>query len=206
MAANIPGRGRWPGVCAHMSRWIGLFAGLALLAGCVAVDNGAALPRAAAFLGGEMKVMAPQGYCIDRAASHDAADGVVVLMGRCSEASTAAPALITLTAGGPGSAEVLGLGGKALSDYFTSSAGRAALARDGRAGSVKVSSAAVSGGVFVMRVSDRRAGEYWRAILGLKGRLVTISVTAPQGAALPADQGRKILDQAVKGFEAANRG
>ncbi len=189
-----------------MSSWMGLVAGLALLVGCVAVDNGAALPRTAAFLGGEMKVMAPQGYCIDRAASHDAADGVVVLMGRCSEASTAPPALVTLTAGGPGSAEVLGLGGKALSDYFTSSAGRAALARDGRAGSVKVSSAAVSGGVFVMRVSDRRAGEYWRAILGLKGRLVTISVTAPQGAALPADQGRKILDQAVKGFEAANRG
>lgn len=190
-----------------MSTWISRAAALLLgLAACVPVDGGGALPRAASFLGGEMQVSAPPGYCIDRAASHDAGDGAVVLMGRCTESSTAAPALITLTAGVPGSAEVLGLGGKALSEYFTSAAGRAALARDGRAGSVRVLTTGLSGGVFVMRVIDRRAGEYWRAILGLKGRLVTISVTGPEGATLPEAEGRKLLDRAVAGFVAANGG
>lgn len=184
---------------------------LLILAACVpgspapsAGGGTSALPRQASFLGGEMRVVAPPGYCIDTEASHDEAAGAVVLMGRCGTGTEALPALILLTAGAPGSAAVLGSGGKALSDYFTSPAGRAALARDGRAGSVVVTRTGLAGGVFVMRVSDRQAGEYWRGFLGLKGRLVSISVSGVAGAALPEAEGRKLLDRAVAGFVAAN--
>ncbi|WP_225026317.1 cation transport ATPase [Xinfangfangia pollutisoli] len=184
-------------------------AGLAAaLSACVPVEGppGQALPRTASFLAGEMRVSAPPGYCIDRSASHETQTGAVVLMGRCTDADTVAPALITLSAGPVGSAQVLKSGGPALSAWFTSGPGRAALARDGRAGSVRVLKTGLSGGVFVMRVADRQAGDYWRAILGLKGRLVSISVTGTKGATLPEAAGRSLLDRAVAGFVAANGG
>jgi hypothetical protein len=190
-----------------MSIWISRAAAVLipalLCAACVPVGGGGgALPRSADFLNGDLRVAAPQGYCIDTRASHETGDGAVVLMGRCSESSAAAPGLITLTAGAPGSSDALKAGGRALTDYFTSAAGRAALARDGRASSVRVKMVSVADGALVLNVSDRTAGDYWRAILGVKGRLVSISVTAPGGGALP--EGRAMLDKAVAAFRAAN--
>lgn len=189
-----------------MSIWISRAAALLALAACVPVTGTGSLPRSAAFIGGSFTAAAPSGYCIDTAASHDAGDGAVVLIGRCADGSAALAALITLSVGGQGSSAALTPGAKALTDYFRSDAGRAALARDGRASSVRVLMATVADGALVLKVDDRNAGQYWRAILGVRGRLVTISVSAPGGGALPEPGGRALLDRAMAQVRAANAG
>lgn len=173
------------------------------LSGCVGVP-GVPSGRSAGFLGDSIQVAPPAGYCIDRRASHDNGQTAVVLIGKCADGSAAVPALVSASIGPPGSSAVIRSGAKALSDYFMSPAGRAALARDGRAGSVVIRKTAVADGVLVLRVADRNLGEYWRAVMGVKGRLVTLSVTAPPGRPLDEAAGRKILDQQVAAMRRAN--
>lgn len=190
-----------------------LLAACLALGGCVAPGGGTGAGSGSgsgagsgtgivAMFGGAMKAAAPAGYCIEPSASTASGEGAVVLMGRCAgAAATVAPALITVSLGGPGSSVVLQSGARALSDYFLSPAGRAALARDGRAGSVRVLQTSVAEGALMLRVADRTVGDYWRAILGLKGRLVTISVTAPD-----PDAGRRLLEAAMAAMRRANPG
>src|SRR5690606_1708115 len=101
-------------------------------------------------------------------------------------------------------AAILKSGAKALSDYFTSRAGRAALARDGDPASVTVRQTALSGGALVMRMFDREVGEYWRAVLGLRGRLVSVSVMAPAMSSLSPEQSRALLEKSITAIRAAN--
>lgn len=162
---------------------------LAALAGC----NGLALPgaglRETKVLGGTMTIAAPPGYCIDPKASVAHGEAIVVLIGRCAARGDAAAALVTITVGAPASAGVLLAGPDALAKFFTSVPGRRVLARDGVAGHVVVLAAMVDGGSLLLHVNDKTAGEYWRAITALQGRLVTISAQGTAGAPLTADQG-----------------
>lgn len=189
-----------------MSTWTSKVALVLLLAACVPAGGGGPAGRGSArVLGGEITVAGPRDYCIDPRASRETADSAVMVLGRCSGGGTADPALITVTVGAPGSSEVLKSGASALTAFFTSSAGRAALARDGRAGSVKIHSVAVADGALVLHLSDRAVGPYWRALIGARGRLVTISVSAPQGANLAKEDGRALLDRSIVAMRAANR-
>ncbi|WP_157971079.1 hypothetical protein [Pseudogemmobacter bohemicus] len=175
--------------------------GLALLAGCVAPKGGSG---AMGFVGDDIRVSPPAGYCVNQAASSDSQTGAVILIGECSRKADVVPAVISITVGDEGSAEILKSGAKALSDYFTSPAGRAALARDGDPGSVAVRETALSGGALVMRMFDRQVGEYWRAVLGLRGRLVSVSVMAPETSSLSPEQSRALLGQTITAIRAAN--
>ena len=190
-----------------MSTWISKAGAVLLLAACVPGELPGTPGRTSApVLGGAVTVAGPSGYCIDGKAGHQTDKTAVAVLGRCSGSGTAKPALITVTVGGPGSASVLESGAPALSAYFTSAAGRAALARDGRAGSVVVRSVAVADGALVLDLTDRAVGRIWRALIGLNGRAVTIAVSAPKGASLDAKAGRALLDRSIASMRAANRG
>jgi hypothetical protein len=173
---------------------------VALFAGAA----GATEIRRVAILDGAVTVAAPRDYCIAPGAGQRGADSAVVLIGRCAGTPDAAPAVITVAVGQAGSASVLAGGGAALAEFFQSAAGRATLSRSGRAGDVRVLAAVGRGDVFYLRLRDRAAGDYWRAILGLKGRLVTISVAGPAESPLPPEAGRSLLEAAVKRMRAAN--
>ncbi len=164
--------------------------------------------REAEILGGALRIGPPQGYCIDRAASQDHADSAVVLMGRCNDAAPVAPAVISLTIGEAGTSAVLAAGGQELANYFTSAPGRAAVARSGRASDVRVLEAfgkgQTGGGAFLLHLADRAVGDYWRAVVGVRGRLVTVSVTPPEGRPLPPEAGRALLEQVLAGLIRAN--
>lgn len=199
-----------------MSGLKSMYLGLAVLAvtslsACVELtemgggtSSGARSSAPVTLLHGAMIVQPPAGYCVDPKASHSERDTAVILMGKCTSASEASPALITVTIGGEGSSSVLRTGAKALSDYFRSAAGRAALARNGRADAVRVSRVSIADGALVMRVEDRSIGAYWRAVLGLRGRLVTLSVSAPEGQTLAEETGRSILDRSIAAMRRAN--
>ena len=183
--------------------------GLCGLLACTPGGGGGTGPaRESQILGGALRISPPQGYCIDRAASQDHDDSAVVLMGRCTDAAPVAPAVISLTVGEAGTSAVLAAGGQALADYFTSAPGRAAVARSGRASDVRVQEAfgkgAEGGGAFLLHLADRGVGEYWRAVVGVRGRLVTVSVTPPEDQPLPPEAGRDLLEQVLAGLIRAN--
>ena len=177
--------------------------GLLLLTACLPVGGGGGMQRLS-LLGGAFTAAAPNGYCIDPQSVRAQADSAVVLMGRCNAAVATAPALFTLSVGGTGSDEAIAGGADALAAFFTSEVGRATLSRDGQADSVSVSHAAAVGNAFVMQVDDAASGVYWRAIVGLKGRAVALSVAGPEGAPLSDGVGRRLLDAALVALETAN--
>ena len=165
---------------------------LLALSGCDVPGTGSGMHEVA-LLGGALKVTAPPGYCIDPKQSVSRGQSVVVLIGRCTDGGTVAAALVSLTVGAPASAGVLLAGPDALARFFTTNAGRRVLARDGVAGHVNVMQAQVAEGSLLLHVKDQTAGEYWRAITAIKGRLVTISASGAEGAPLTPDQGLKLV-------------
>ena len=153
---------------------------------------------------GAMTLAAPPGYCIDPAAVQKSGDTVVAVLGRCASTSTVTPGLLTISVGQPGSAGVMAAGGPALAAFFTSTEGRRVLSRSGRAQDVQVRQAVGRPDAFLMRLTDRAVGDYWRAVTGIGGRLVTISATGAEGTPLAPEAGRKLVDAAVLALRMAN--
>ena len=151
-----------------------------------------------------MTLAAPPGYCIDPAAVQKSGDTVVAVLGRCASISTVTPGLLTISVGQPGSAGVMAAGGEALAAFFASTEGRRVLSRSGRAQDVQLRQAVGSKDAFVMRLTDRAVGDYWRAVTGIGGRLVTISATGAEGTPLAPEAGRKLVDAAVLALRMAN--
>lgn len=187
-----------------LTRLSALLAIALTLASCQ-VGSGFTSSRAVPVLGGALQIGVPPGYCIDGKASREARDTAVILMGRCSDAMKAIPALITVSIGQGGSAGAMTAGGPALAAFFASSQGRATLSRSGRAGDVKIIAALGSGDAFLLHLQDRNVGEYWRAVIGVKARLVTLSATGTDEVRLDAAEGRKILEKALDALRAANK-
>lgn len=186
-----------------------LFAALVLssvfFTACV---DGAGLGGASArpVLQGALKIAAPSGYCLDETASREGADSAIYLMGRCDGRTTISPALITLSIGQAGSGGVMSAGGSQLASFFTSPEGRATLSPRGRASDVRVVEAMSAGGAFLMRLQEKGQPSYWRAVLGVRNRLVTVSVKGAAEVALADEEGREILDRTVKALRRANPG
>ncbi len=183
---------------------LGLCAGL-VLSGCT-LDAGFGSARSAPVLDGALQVGIPPGYCIDNKTSRAGKESAVILMGRCSDAVLAKPALITVSIGKSGSAGVMTADGAALAKFFISPQGRAALSRSGRAGDVQVISALSSGDAFLLHLKDRSVGEYWRAVVGTNGRLVTLSATGTETVPLAPADSRVLIDATLKALRAANTG
>ena len=178
---------------------------LVALTGCQ-FEPGYGSARSAPVLGGAVQIGVPAGYCIDGGASRESASGAVILMGRCSDEVRAIPALLSVTIGQGGSAGVMTAGGPALAAFFGSKQGRATLSRDGRAADIRVLEALGAGDAFLLHLQDRSSGEYWRAVIGVKGRLVTISATGTPDLPLAAKDGRRVLDAALDAMRRANSG
>lgn len=206
-----------------MSTWINRGPGavaLALaLAACVA--TGTSGTRAVAVSGGAVTVTGPQGYCIDRGATREGASGAFVLFGTCAaltgSASAGQPAqaaVLTASVGQP-AAEGADLSATlpAMASFFPSVPGRAALSRSGDAGTVRVHEVTRAGDVLYIRLSDSAVAAdqsvqpgYWRALMPVRGRIVTLAVLSPARAPLTFADQRAILDRFVARMRGANAG
>lgn len=164
----------------------------------------AAPPRATEVLDGSVSVRPPRGYCVDPASGQEAEDTAVVMAGRCSDKVPVDPAIMTVSIGRSGSAATLAAGGAALSEYFTSAEGRVALSRSGRANDVRITKAYSKGPAFLLHVQDRVAGGYWRSVLGIRGRLVTVSITAPPGSELDEAAGEVLIEAMLSSLTRGN--
>lgn len=164
-------------------------------------------------------VTGPAGYCVDRAASRDGAEAAFVLLGSCAalgggRARPAGPAGILTAAIQPGPSGA-GLDAPALHDlarFLQSPAGRAALSRSGQGDDVAVAQALLQGDALLLQIEDQgQAGRdqglqpgYWRAILPLRGRMVTLSALAPAQAPLSPEAGRALIEAFLARMRAAN--
>jgi hypothetical protein len=171
-----------------------------------ACDLGATLsgPKQVSVLNGAISVAAPPGYCVDPEASQAAADTVVVLIGRCTANGLVQAALVTVTIGRSASAGVMLAGPAVLGQYFASTPGRRALARDGDPAHVLVVATRADQDVLYLHLIDITAGDYWRAITGLQGRLVTVSASGAQGAPLTPEEGRRLVADTIRALKAVN--
>lgn len=193
-----------------------------LLAACVeGMAPAGSAPRAIAVAGGALVAAGPAGYCVDRTASRDGAEGAFVLFGTCAAlAGTATagqpaePAVLTASvASGPADEAAFVASFPAMASFFNSDAGRAALSRAGRAATVRVGAVSSRDRVLYLGLSDAAAereaavsADYWRAILVLRGRLVTLSVMSLADRPLASAAKRRILDAFVARMRAANAG
>ncbi|MBK1634972.1 hypothetical protein [Rhodovulum adriaticum] len=141
---------------------------------------------------GSVAIAAPYGFCVDKSALRQGTDGSFVLLASCAALTGAdnAPnpspdALLTASvAGNPGPGGSAADRAVVLERYFGSEAGRAALARNGRADTVQIDGMDSRDGLFFLHVTDRGPGlgkglrpDTWRAIFDVQGRIVTASVT-----------------------------
>ncbi len=134
-------------------------------------------------------VAGPPGFCIDRDETRESGGAAFVLLGSCAsisgragKASPVTEAVLTASVSAQNGASVSGAMDQ-LAGYFKTSAGRAALARDGNAESVEVLDSRQTNGVFLLKARDDSpnpatglAPEYWRALFDLNGRLLTLSI------------------------------
>lgn len=196
-----------------------LAAALALVmavGGCV--DTGSAnAPKEVLVSSRLVTIAAPQGFCVDRSASRDGAKGAFVLIGSCAsltQSFTASrprhTAILTASVHPGGGNFEASLPG--LATFLASPAGRKALSRSGKAGSVSIGAISTEGSVLYVRAADSAPApgqevepEYWRAILAARGQIVSLSVLGLKAHPLGSSDKQALLRQFVARVEAANR-
>jgi len=184
----------------------------AMLSGCVMPGQPAS--DRTVVMNGTLTLAAPRGFCVDPAAQRERAEGSFVLWGNCAAIAgdPAAPkppyrAMLSATVG-PASSTALPVAIDGFEPFFRSGAGRAALARSGRAEDVEILKVRREGDMLLLKISDRSAPTtapvtrtYWRAVTALRGHVSALSVLPLQGSALrDADQ-----IALLKAFDAAIR-
>lgn len=185
---------------------------LILLTGCEAGLETRGI-RTLSVLDGAVSVRGPEGFCVDQQSSRAEA-GFAVLAG-CALVSDATvmpshEGLITVQIGGSDSAGVAGAESE-LAGLLRTAQGAALLSASGDPATVQVRRVDRADGVVVVRFSDAAPAATpglerleWRAFLDIKGRLTTISLRGFDRAPLPAEQGLRLLSQAIGALRAAN--
>lgn len=157
---------------------------------------------------GQLVVSGPPGFCIDRDSSRDDRGGaaLVVLspcrgMGAGVFAKRAAhPAVLTAAVGARPMAVEPGRLAPALSAWFATREGRAALSRSGDPKSLVVHQMFSQGPAVYMRLTDPGRfdwgsvqPEYWRAVVPAGGRMVSLAVLALREQPLTEAEGLALL-------------
>lgn len=206
----------------RMTGWPRTFlacAALAVLGACVPPDLGAGLRAGRASpqitLNDGLVLSAPRGYCVDPASTRQSPEGAFVLFGNCAaiardpgQPQPIFPALLSATLG-PAGARPAVLDTAEVEGFFRSDAGRAVLARSGRAEDVELLEVEHAGDLLLLKLRDASGGgeglqagaSYWRAITGLGDRLAALSVLPLEGARI-ADRDQIDL---LQGFAAQTR-
>ncbi len=206
-----------------MSTWISRTLALSLLLvlpGCLTgPEVTRRAPEKIAVAGRSVVVAGPPGYCVDTAATKDSATGAFVLLGSCASiagtsraGAPAAPALLTASVS-PTSPAAAAASVDQLADFFRSDFGRAALARNGQAGAVRILNMRARGGALYIHASDTSGNptgslmpDYWRGIFNLGGRLVTVTVIGFAERPLTEVVSIATLDAFAARIRAENRG
>jgi hypothetical protein len=186
---------------------LSLLAGL-LLAGCFESESLSrasnrdsetpAGPAAVAVLDGTVTVAGPAGYCVDDTATRESDSEAFVLLVRCSPTRRNSPILSATVTGlmAPGSAGPENLA--RLGGFLDTRGGRAQLSRRGNAADVRILQTQVQDGALWLRIEDSGNPDtfepaYWRAIMPVAGRVVTLSVLSARAHPVGEERGLRVL-------------
>lgn len=156
-----------------------------------------------------VSVAGPAGYCVDVEATRESEIEAFVLLVRCRGTIRPSPVLTATVTRVPADEDPEGLG--RLLGFVQSPAGRAQLSRSGDSDDVEVIEATHAGGALWLLIRDQDNPDsfddtYWRAILPLAGRIVTLSVLAAADHPFEAGSGLAILRGFVQRMREVNRG
>ena len=160
---------------------------------------------------GRVTVAGPDGYCVDTASTVEGEREAFVLMVRCRLAERRRPVLGATVTALPAEAATGSENLTALMEVVTGAAGRGHLSRSGRAEDVRIDTARIEQGAIWLRIHDAGSPEafapdYWRAILPVGDRVVTLSVLDARAAPAASDEGLAILRAFTARMRAANAG
>ncbi len=209
------------GVGIWRARWLAALAGCLLLSACFEAEPlnraagrlglAASGPASVTVLDGAMTVTGPDGYCIDEEATRESGSEAFVFFARCRPGMRASPVLSATVTGhaGTGSASAADL--RRLADFLDGQTGRAQLSRRGRAGDVRIEETLIQDGVLWLRIHDAGNPEalhpaYWRAILPVGERVVTLSVMSSRAHPVGGARELEVLRAFVARMRGANTG
>ena len=192
-----------------------LLAGILALAGCDQALNVTRNAPQQVRLSDGLVVAGARGWCVDQMTTQATPDAAVVVLGSCAAIAgnllaprPDVPGVVTVSVDGVGEGVP---SAAALEQFFSSDLGRAALARDGRPESVTILESRRQGELLFLHTEDRSATEaqaedYWRALFGVNGRFVTVSLVGSADQPIPRDQGLATLAAQVQRLKSANAG
>ncbi|AZQ68745.1 hypothetical protein EF888_17400 [Silicimonas algicola] len=185
--------------------------------GLTACDAGGIVSRAPTriVLPDGIVVAGADGWCVDTRSTGASSVTSVVVLGSCAAiggkaeaASPDVPGVVTVsvTSGGGDAPSP-----EELEAYFVTERGRAALARDGQPGSVRIVETRRTGSLLFLHARDMSAlpgasDDVWKALFDLDGRVVSISLFGLEDRPIARDEGLSTLAAQVDELKAANDG
>ena len=159
-----------------------------------------------------MIVAGPAGFCILDGSRKTYRGAEFVALAPCRDGTATDQAVLTATVGPAGSGEGIDPAEIVASGYFGSPPGRLALSRSGDPRTVTVHATTVEQGTALVHLTDRspaprtlaQNGEGWRALLRLRGRIVTLSVQAQGRVAIAPEEERRLIDAFVGAMRSSN--
>lgn len=166
-------------------------------------------PSEVAVLDRAVMVVGPIGYCVDTEATRESDIEAFVLLVRCRGTLRPAPVLSATVTGltAPTSEDPGAL--RRLTRFLSTPAGRAQLSRSGDPSEVTVQEATYANNAIWLLIEDRGNPAsfdptYWRAVLPIAGRIVTLSVLAAREHPLDSGNGLATLRSFVSRMRGAN--
>jgi|SynMetStandDraft_2_1070026.scaffolds.fasta_scaffold06729_2 hypothetical protein len=171
--------------------------------------DGPSGPAAVSVLDGSVTVTGPAGYCVDESGTRESANEAFVLLVRCVATRRNSPILSATVTGlmAPGSADADNL--MRLGTFLDTRGGRRQLSRDGDASDVTIIETRVEDGALWLRIEDSGNPDtfepgYWRAILPVSGRVVTLSVLSSRAHPVAEERGLMVLRDFVAALRSRN--
>lgn len=196
---------RWLALCLALA---GCFETAPLTQAASRVLAPTAGPSQVAVLAGSVQVAGPAGYCVDIEATRESDIEAFVLLVRCRGTIRPSPVLSATVTRIDASDDPDQM--RRLVPFLQTAPGRAQLGRSGDPGRITVNEAVFADGAVWLLIHDadnpRSFDEtYWRAILPVAGRVVTLSVLAAAEHPFERESGLAILRGFVMRMRAANR-
>lgn len=167
----------------------------------------AAGPSEVQVLHDDVSVAGPAGYCVDVEATRESDLEAFVLLVRCRATLRPAPVLSATITGleTDGSPETF----RRLTGFLGTAPGRAQLSRTGDPRDVQLLESTYAEGAIWLLIQDSGNPDsfdetYWRAILPVAGRIVTLSVLAAADHPFERESGLSILRGFVMRMRAVN--
>ena len=158
-------------------------------------------------------VAGAEGWCVDLSSSRSVQTSNVVVLGSCAAIAKNAnaprpsvPGVMTVSVEGPG---LKAPPADALEAFFETDDGLAVLARDGNADSVRLLETKRDGEMLYLHAVDNSVlpgatANYWRALFGLNGRLVSVTLLGIADQPFTSTEGLAALQSQIEELIAAN--